>query len=54
MTSTWRRLTDRLAGKTEPEPLWAEGVPDRIDVPIRDWLYEVLRNYDMASPWRCG
>ncbi|MGW3865787.1 hypothetical protein ACWEDZ_30510 [Streptomyces sp. NPDC005047] len=50
MTSTWRRLTDRLAGKTEPEPLWAEGVPDHIDVPIRDWLYEVLHNYDMATP----
>ncbi|MEU1458108.1 hypothetical protein [Streptomyces avermitilis] len=50
MTSTWRRLTDRLTGETEPETLWAEGVPDHIDVPIRDWLYEVLRNYDMASP----
>lgn len=49
MTSTWRRLTDRLAGKTEPKPLWAEGVPDHIDVPIREWLYEVLRSYDMAT-----
>ncbi|MFG2795810.1 hypothetical protein [Streptomyces pseudovenezuelae] len=44
------RLTDRLAGKTEPEPLWAEGVPDHLDVPIREWLYEVLRTYDMATP----
>ncbi|MGW3653477.1 hypothetical protein [Streptomyces sp. NPDC000878] len=43
-------MTDRLAGKTEPEPLWDEGVPDHIDVPIRDWLYEVLRAYDMATP----
>jgi hypothetical protein len=25
-------------------------VPDHIDVPIRDWLYEVLRHYDMATP----
>ncbi|GAA2626353.1 hypothetical protein GCM10010411_74080 [Actinomadura fulvescens] len=50
MTSTWRRLTDRLAGKTEPEPLWTEGVPDHLDVPIHDWLYEVLSRYDMAIP----
>ncbi|MGW6877841.1 hypothetical protein ACWGHA_36575 [Streptomyces xanthophaeus] len=50
MTSKWRRLTDRLAGKTQPEPLWEEGVPDHLDVPIRDWLYEVLRTYDMAIP----
>jgi hypothetical protein len=50
VTSKWRRLTDRLAGKTEPEPLWAEGVPDHIDVPIRQWLYEMLRTYDMATP----
>ncbi|MER5833366.1 hypothetical protein ABT116_21540 [Streptomyces sp. NPDC002130] len=50
MTSTWRRLTDRLAGKTEPEPLWTEGVPDHLEVPIREWLYEVLRTYDMATP----
>lgn len=50
MTSRWRRLTDRLAGKTEPEPLWAKGVPDHLDVPIAEWLYEVLRKYDMASP----
>ncbi|WP_406350893.1 hypothetical protein OHB56_40855 [Streptomyces sp. NBC_01635] len=50
MTHTWRRLTDRLAGKTEPEPLWADGVPDHLDVPIREWLYEVLRTYDMATP----
>jgi hypothetical protein len=50
VTSTWKRLTDRLAGKTEPEPLWVEGVPDHIDVPVREWLYEVLRTYDMATP----
>jgi hypothetical protein len=43
VTSKWRWLTDRLSGKTEPEPLWAEGVPDHIDVPIREWQEEVLR-----------
>ncbi|MFH8993093.1 hypothetical protein [Streptomyces sp. NPDC017940] len=50
MTSKWRRLTDRLTGKTEPEPLWTEGVPDHLDVPIREWLYDVLSHYDMAQP----
>jgi hypothetical protein len=50
VTSRWRRLTDRLAGKTEPEPLWAEGVPDYLDVPISDWLYEVLRTYNVTLP----
>ncbi|MFF8196725.1 hypothetical protein ACF05L_39135 [Streptomyces bobili] len=50
MTSKWRRLTDRLAGKTEPEPLWTDGVPDHIDVPIREWLDEVLRHFGMATP----
>jgi hypothetical protein len=25
-------------------------VPDHLDVPIRDWLYEVLRTYGMAIP----
>ncbi|MFE9099767.1 hypothetical protein [Actinomadura geliboluensis] len=50
MAGAWRRLTDRLAGRTEPEPLWAEGIPDHIDVPIRQWLYEVLSRYDMATP----
>ncbi|MFC8818996.1 hypothetical protein PS783_37965 (plasmid) [Streptomyces enissocaesilis] len=43
-------MTDRLAGRTQPEPLWNEGVPDHIDVPIRDWLYDMLRSYDMATP----
>ncbi|WP_405914497.1 hypothetical protein [Streptomyces sp. NBC_00728] len=50
MTSKWRRLTDRLAGKTEPEPMWAEGIPDHIDVPIREWLHEVLRHFGMTTP----
>lgn len=50
VTTPWKRLTDRLAGKTEPEPLWAEGVPDHIDVPVSEWLYEMLRGYDMAAP----
>ncbi|MFF3919948.1 hypothetical protein ACFYZB_42340 [Streptomyces sp. NPDC001852] len=50
MTNTWRRLTDRLAGKTEPEPLWDEGVPDHIDAPIRDWVYKTLHMYGMATP----
>lgn len=46
----WKRLTDRLAGSTTPEPPWAEGIPDHLDVPIGEWLYEVLRNFDMATP----
>ncbi len=50
MASAWRRLTDRLAGRTEPDPLWVEGIPDHIAVPIRDWLYEVLGHYGMATP----
>ncbi|WP_149038366.1 hypothetical protein [Kitasatospora sp. MBT63] len=50
MTSTWRRLTDRLTGRTEPEPLWTEGIPDHLDVPVRDWLYEVLKNFGLAYP----
>ncbi|MEV3928586.1 hypothetical protein [Streptomyces sp. NPDC049944] len=50
MTSKWIRLRDRLAGKTEPEPLWTEGIPDHINVPIRDWLYDVLRGFGMATP----
>ncbi|MFE6914759.1 hypothetical protein [Streptomyces rubiginosohelvolus] len=25
-------------------------MPDHLDVPIREWLYEVLRKYDMATP----
>ncbi|MFW3470012.1 hypothetical protein ACN24M_00690 [Streptomyces microflavus] len=54
MTSKWIRLRDRLAGKTEPEPLWTDGIPDHINVPIRDWLYDVLRRFGMALPWRCA
>ncbi|MEV1092197.1 hypothetical protein [Streptomyces microflavus] len=50
MTSKWIRLRDRLAGKTEPEPLWTDGIPDHINVPIRDWLYDVLRRFGMATP----
>lgn len=50
VTSAWRRLTDRLAGKTEPEPLWIDGVADHIDVPIRDWVYKTLHMYGMATP----
>ncbi|MGH3631643.1 MAG: hypothetical protein ACRDRL_29920 [Sciscionella sp.] len=50
MASNWKRLTDRVAGSTTPEPPWAAGVPDHLDVPIRDWLYEVLSNFDMAQP----
>lgn len=46
----WNRLTDRLAGNTTPEPPWADGLPDHLDVPITQWLYEVLRKFDMASP----
>lgn len=49
-TQTWKRLADRMAGNTTPEPPWAEGIPDHLDVPIREWLDEVLRNYDMATP----
>jgi hypothetical protein len=39
-----------MAGNTSPEPPWAEGIPEHLDVPIGDWLYEVLRNFDMATP----
>ncbi|WP_395297274.1 hypothetical protein ACF9IK_30440 [Kitasatospora hibisci] len=49
MASAWRRLTDRLAGRTEPEPLWTEGVPDHLDVPVRDWLFEVLQHFGLAK-----
>lgn len=49
MTNRWRRLTDRLAGKSEPEPL-SEGLPDHLDVPVREWLYEVLDHYGMTTP----
>ena len=50
MAMGWKRLTARLAGNSEPEPPWAEGIPDHIDVPVGDWVYEVLRTYDLATP----
>lgn len=50
MASAWKRLTDRIAGDTAPELPWAEGIPAHLDVPIGEWLYEVLRTYDMATP----
>jgi hypothetical protein len=39
-----------MAGNTTPEPPWAEGIPDHLDVPITQWLYEVLRKFGMAEP----
>jgi len=45
---TWRRLTERLAGKTEPEPL-AEGVPEYLDIPLRQWVYRTLERYPLTG-----
>ncbi|MFG3078661.1 hypothetical protein [Streptomyces sp. NPDC048225] len=48
MTSTWRRLTDRLNGKHEPEALYEE-LPDHLSVPLRQWSITVLRNYNLVG-----
>jgi hypothetical protein len=45
---TWRRLADRLAGKPEAETLY-EGLPDHLDIPVRQWLASVLRHYPLGD-----
>jgi hypothetical protein len=39
-----------MASNAAPEPPWSEGVPEHLNVPIGEWLYEVLRNFGMATP----
>lgn len=48
MTKTWRRLTDRLNGKQEPEVLY-EGLPDHLEVPVRQWSLQVAVNYNLVA-----
>ncbi|MFD7747800.1 hypothetical protein ACFV2V_25235 [Streptomyces sp. NPDC059698] len=48
MTTRWRRFTDRLAGKTEPEVLF-EGLPDHLQVPVRRWVGDVGRQFDVVE-----
>lgn len=41
--SVWR--------KTEPgAAVVSEGLPDHVDVPVQDWLYNVRHGFGMATP----
>ncbi|MFF4145907.1 hypothetical protein ACFY0A_32160 [Streptomyces sp. NPDC001698] len=48
MTRTWRRLTDRLSGKHDPEVLYEE-LPDHLAVPVRQWALQVVSNYQVVG-----
>ncbi|MFF6937636.1 hypothetical protein [Streptomyces sp. NPDC008312] len=48
MTRTWRRLTDRLNGKQDPEVLYEE-LPDHLAVPVRQWAAKTLINHVLVG-----
>ncbi|MFJ2651585.1 hypothetical protein ACIO1C_33280 [Streptomyces sp. NPDC087420] len=48
MTGTWRRLTDRLSGKQDPEVLFEE-LPDHLEIPVRQWVMQATRNYQLVG-----
>ncbi|MEU3550636.1 hypothetical protein [Streptomyces longwoodensis] len=48
MATTWRRLTDRLNGKHDPEVLY-EGLPDHLSVPVRQWSLKAMSNFVLVG-----